>query len=387
MKAGGWRAETALLHQPRWPATGFEAVQPGVFKASTVFFADTAAWRRRDWLCRDAFIYGTHGTPTTFELEARIAALEGAQHALLCPSGIAAIALVYQALLVPGDEVLVPVNVYPGHRYLLLEHLVAWGLRPVSFDPMEPAGIPWSAGARLLWLEAPCSLTLEFPDVREIAARAAAAGVVVALDNTWGAGIAFPPFELGVDLSVQALTKYASGGGDVVMGSISTRARDLHDALKACALRLGHHVSPSDAADVLRGLPTLALRYEAHDERARQLAAWLQRQPAVAEVLHPALATSAGHATWARECRAAAGVFSVVFHERHERDAVDRFVDALQLFRIGFSWGGPVSIVLPGGDALAPARPLRGELVRLSVGLEAVEDLQADLQNALCVLQ
>jgi cystathionine beta-lyase len=150
-------------------------------------------------------------------------------------------------------------------------------------------------------------------------------------------------------------------------------------------MRLGQHVSPSDAADVLRGLATLPVRYAAHDARARHLAAWLQEQPAVAQVLHPALPDCAGHATWRRECRAAAGVFGVVFRKEHTQQAVDRFVDALRLFRVGFGWGAPVSIVLPCGADLA--LPREGELVRFSVGLEAVEDLQQDLAQALRALQ
>jgi cystathionine beta-lyase len=376
---------TALLHQRHWPSAGFDSVQPGVFKASTTFFPDVASWRRRDWLSKESFIYGPHGTPTTFELEARVAALEGAEHALLCPSGLSAIALVYMALLRPGDEVLVPVNVYPANRSLLTAELAAWGMQVALYDPTDAATLQFSDHTRLLWLEAPCSITLEFPDVRAIAAAAAQAGVLTALDNTWGAGIAFAPFELGADLSVQALTKYASGSGDVVMGSVSTRDKSLYDLLKLCAMRLGLHVGGSDAASVLRGLQTLALRYPAHDATARTLAQHLARQPAVARVLHPALPDAPGHALWKQECSAAAGLFSVLFRPGYSEAQVDAFVDALRLFRIGFSWGGPVSLVLPYGRCAATVSPMEGELVRFSAGLEAPEDLLADLSRALTV--
>lgn len=381
------RPETALLHQPHWPASAFDAVQPGVFRASTVFFPDAASWRRRDWLAKDAFVYGPQGTPTTSELEARIAQLEGAEHSLLCPSGLNALALVYLTFLAPGDEVLVPSNVCFAHRRLLAGPLAAWGLRAVTYDPLQPESIPFSPATALLWLEAPLSLTMEFPDVPAIAAAAHGAGVPIALDDTWSAGVAYSAFELGVDLSVQSLGKYANGAADLVMGSICTRDNALYEALKLRALAFGLNVSPSDAADVLRGLQTLPLRYVAQDQRARRLAGWLRDQPAIADVLHPALPGSVGHASWQRDCRAAAGLFSMVFREGIDTAAVDRFLDALRIFRIGFSWGGPISLVLPCGGELANPSAVRGELVRVSVGLEAVEDLLEDLRQALCLLQ
>jgi cystathionine beta-lyase len=224
---------------------------------------------------------------------------------------------------------------------------------------------------------------MEFPDVRGIAEVARAAGVLCALDNTWGAGIAFCPFELGVDLSVHALTKYANGAGDVVMGSVSTRSKEIYDTLKRCASRMGLHVPAGEAESVLRGLQSLPVRYAAHDRTGRQLAEHLSRSNAVAQVLHPALPGTPGHALWRQECRAAAGIFSVVFHSRYSQEEIDGFVDALRLFRIGFSWGGPISLVLSYGRDVASVRPLDGELVRFSVGLEAAEDLLADVSQAL----
>lgn len=377
------RPQTVLLHQAHWPTAGFEGVQPGVFRASTVFFPSMAAWRNRDWTAKDAYIYGPHGTPTTFELEAKIAQLEGAEHALLAASGLNAIALVYMALLQPGDEVLVPVNVYPANRTLLTAELAAWGVRPVVYDPCDLSTLQFSPATRLVWVEAPCSITMEFPDVPAIAAAAREAGVLTALDNTWGAGVALRPFELGVDLSVQALTKYANGAADVVMGSVSMRDKGVYDTLKRCAARLGLHVPAGEAEAVLRGLQTLNVRYAAHDRAGRMLAEFLSRCDAVAEVLHPALPDAAGHALWKRDCSAAAGIFSVVFHARYSQQEIDGFVDALRLFRIGFSWGGPISLVLSYGRDVAAARPVEGELVRFSAGLEAPEDLIDDLSQAL----
>jgi cystathionine beta-lyase len=220
--------------------------------------------------------------------------------------------------------------------------------------------------------------------------------VTSALDNTWGAGLAFNGFELGgageslgADIVMQALTKYPSGGGDVLMGSLVTRDEPLHLQLKLAHMRLGMGIGANDAETMLRSLPSLPLRYAAQDRAARSLAQWLRQRPEIAQVLHPALEGAPGHAHWATICSAAAGLFSALFDERHAMAQVDRFVDALKLFRIGYSWGGPVSLVVPYQLAhmrsLSP--PPRGTLVRFSVGFEAVEDLVADLEQALAALK
>ena len=209
--------------------------------------------------------------------------------------------------------------------------------------------------------------------------------MLTALDNTWGAGLAFRPFELGVDIVMQALTKYPSGGADVLMGSVVTRDEALHLRLLRVHGQLGLGVAANDAEFILRGLPSLALRYQAHDLAARALATFLGQQPQVARVLHPALPGAPGHAHWAATCTGAAGLFSVLLRPDLVQAQVDAFVDALRLFKIGYSWGGPVSLVVP--YALSAMRQdctaLPGHLVRFSVGLESVADLQADLAQAL----
>jgi len=213
--------------------------------------------------------------------------------------------------------------------------------------------------------------------------------VLSALDNTWGAGIAFRGFEFdagqGVDIVMQALTKYPSGGGDVLMGSVVTRDEALYQRILLAHGRLGLGVGANDAETLLRSLPTLALRYHAQDRSARQLALWLGEQPAVARVLHPALPGAPGHQHWAASCTAAAGLFSVLLDARLPAPQVDAFVDALRLFRLGYSWAGPVSLVVPYDMSVLRDRPngLQGPLVRFSIGLENVTDLQADLVQAL----
>jgi cystathionine beta-lyase len=385
---------TALIHHPYLPPAGFAAPQPGVHKASTVIFADTAAMRARSWRGKAGYTYGLHGTPTTFTLEERIATLEGGLQTLLVPSGLAAIALVDMALLKAGDEVLIPANAYGPNKELARNELAHWGIAHRFYDASDAASLAAaiSPATRLVWLEAPGSVTMEFPDLVGLLQAARARGVRVALDNTWGAGIAFNPFEFaqgeGVDIAMQALTKYPSGGGDVLMGSVTTRDDTLHHQIKSTHMRMGWGVGANDVETVLRALPTLPLRYEAQDRAGRALARWWATRPEVVQVLHPALPQSPGHAHWQQVCRAAAGLFSVAFDERFTSAQVDAFVDALSLFKIGYSWAGPMSLAVPYDLPAMREQPTwRGGLVRFSVGFEAVDDLIADCEQALAALR
>jgi cystathionine beta-lyase len=383
----GEQLSTALIHHPYCPPEGFDAPQIGVHKASTVIFPSVAAVRQRDWRQKTGYTYGLHGTPTSFTLEERVATLEGGLHCCLVPSGLAAVALVDQALLSPGDELLLPANVYGPSRELARHELARWGITHRLYDPLDVAGFEamLTERTRLVWIEAPGSVTMEFPDLPGLVAAAKRHGVTTALDNTWGAGVAFKAFDHGLDIVMQALTKYASGGGDVLMGAVTTRDEALHQRLKMTHMRLGIGIGANDAELVLRSLPSLALRYHAADAGGRALATWLSARPEVARVLHPALDGSPGHAHWRSTCTAAAGLFSVLLDERFAARQVDAFVDALRLFKIGYSWAGPMSLVVPYdlGMLRGADRALRGHLVRFSVGLEAVEDLRADLQQAL----
>jgi cystathionine beta-lyase len=386
--SAGESLATGLVHHPYRPPEGFAAPQVGVHKASTVLFKNVAALRARDWRNRAGYTYGLHGTPTTFTLEERIATLEGGTHCVLVPSGLAAVALANQALLSAGDEVLLPTNVYGPSRDMARQELARWGIAHRVYDPMEPASLEEAIGAKtkLVWLEAPGSVTMEFPDLAALAAICRARSVTTALDNTWGAGIALRAFEHGIDIAMQALTKYPSGGGDVLMGSLVTRDAALHEKLLLAHMHLGLGVGANDAEFVLRGLASLPLRYAAQDRAGRELALWCQGRPEVAAVLHPALPGSPGHAHWARHCTQAAGLFSILLDPRFTRPQVDAFVDGLRRFGIGYSWAGPLSLVVPYDlDAMRPeGRALpAGHLVRFSLGLEDVGDLQADLAQAM----
>jgi cystathionine beta-lyase len=394
---------TDLIHHAYLPPTEFEAPQVGVFKASTVIFPNVAAMRTREWMDKSAYTYGLHGTPTTFTLEERLATLEGGTHCILTPSGLAAIAHVDFSLLKTGDEVLIPDNAYAPNKSLAEGELAQFGITHQIYDPMyvNDLAARITPRTRLVWLEAAGSVTMEFPDLVALVQLCKSRGVLCALDNTWGAGLAFNAFdltpgkgELGVDLTIHALTKYPSGGGDVLMGSIVTRDDQLARVLKLSHMRLGTGVGANDAELVLRSLSSMPLRYKAQDTAARALAAWCTSQSAFSQVLHPALSSSPGHAHWQQLCVTArepeglaAGIFSVVIDPRFPAHAVDAFCDNLKLFKIGYSWGGPMSLVMPYNMASSRSRATphmqRGRVVRFCIGLEQVKDLQADLSQAL----
>jgi cysteine-S-conjugate beta-lyase len=422
---------TQLIHHPYQSPVGFDAPQIGVHKASTVIFPNVAAMRSRDWKHKTGYTYGLHGTPTTFALEERIATLEGGSYCVLVPSGLAAIVSVDLALLAQGDEMLLPHNVYGARLGLTQEELPRFGIQTRYYDAMDAADLAAkiTPQTKLVWLEAPGSVTMEFPDLPALVRICREKGVICALDNTWGAGLAFNAFDLdgqglAVDICVQALTKYPSGGGDVLMGSIVTTDEALHHKIKLSHMRLGYGVAANDAELVLRSLPSMALRYRAADESARQLARWLQTRPEVEAVLHPAIEGAPGHTNWRNLCQKrplahmesaqdamnsvasgvphrmpnegskegwAAGLFSIVLHERYSSAQVDAFVDALQLFKIGYSWGGHLSLVVP--YDISSMRnpkiahwPYLGGLVRFSIGFESAADLQADLVQAVGAL-
>jgi cysteine-S-conjugate beta-lyase len=411
---------TDLIHHSYQPPEGFEAPQIGVHKASTVIFPNVAAMRSRDWKNKTGYTYGLHGTPTTFVLEERIASLEGGLQCVLVPSGLAAIVSVDMALLGQGDEMLLPHNVYGARLGLTQEELPRFGITTRYYDAMDADDLAAkiTPKTKLVWLEAPGSVTMEFPDLPALVRICREKGVICALDNTWGAGLAFNAFDLdgqglAVDISSQALTKYPSGGGDVLMGSIVTRDEALHHKIKLSHMRLGYGVAGNDAELVLRSLPSIGIRYRAADQSARQLARWLKTRPEVEAVLHPALEGAPGHDFWKDLCQKrpiadmesakfatnlivnkdrseglAAGLFSIVFREKYSQAQVDTFVDALKLFKIGYSWGGHLSLAVPYDipsmrNPNVAHWPYRGGLVRFSIGFEDVADLQQDLSDAL----
>lgn len=381
--------QTALIHSDYRAPQGFSAFPTAVHHASTVLFENVAAMRSRNWQDKSGYTYGLHGTPTTFTLEARLAEIEAGKFCRLAPSGLAAIAMVNFALLKSGDDVLLPDNVYNPNRELGDWLARDFGITVRYYDPLIGAGIAAliAPATRLIWAETPGSVSMEVPDIPAICNAAHARGVLVALDNTWSAGLAFRAFDHGVDIIMQALTKYQSGGSDVLMGAVITRDPALHAKLEQAHMRLGFGVGADDAYLVARGLPTLQLRLQAHDKAAREVAQWLQGRPEIARVLHPALPDCPGHAIWQRDFNGAGGLFSVIFDARYSEAQTDRFVDGLKLFKIGFSWGGANSLCVPYRiQTMRNNWRDTGQLVRLNIGLEHPQDLIADLEQAFSLL-
>ncbi|MFS2217159.1 cystathionine beta-lyase [Telluria sp. Tellsp104] len=378
--------QTTLTHSDYRPPAGFAAYPTPIHHASTVLFKDVASLRSGDWRSKQAYTYGLHGTPTTFTLEARLAAIEGGTHCLLAPSGLAAISMILLALLKSGDDVLLPDNVYNPTRELGRWLASDFGVSARFYDPLVGAGIAdlIQPNTTLIWTEAPGSVSMEVPDLRAICAAAHDKGILVALDNTWAAGLALRGFDVGADIVMQALTKYQSGGSDVLMGAVITRDTAINDRIATSHMRLGMGVGGDDAWLVLRGLETMKLRFDAHDASARKVAAWLKGRPEIAKVLHPAFEDCPGHDVWQRDFTGAGGLFSVVFDARFSGEQVDRFVDALALFGIGYSWGGTHSLAVPYRmQGMRRGWPDTGPLVRFNIGLEGTDDLIADIEQAL----
>ncbi len=382
--------QTALVHSEYAPPAGFSALPPAIHHASTVLFESVAALRGHvhDWSDKSSYTYGLKGTPTTYELEARLAEIEGGTLCLVTPSGLAAITLVDMALLATGDDVLLPDNVYGPSRELGSWLQARLGVTARFYDPLIGSGLAGMIRptTRLVWVEAPGSVSMEVPDVPALTRAAHAHGALVAMDNTWSAGLAFQPFAHGVDISIQALTKYQSGGSDVLMGAVITRDAELARRLGAVHHLLGYGVGKDDAYLVLRSLPSLKLRFEAHDRGARQVAAWLKERPEIVRLLHPAFPDCPGHESWKRDFTGAGGVFSVLFAPRFTEAQIDAFIDGLELFKIGYSWGGAVSLCLPYRMADMRERwEAKGTLVRFHIGLEDPQDLIEDIRRSLSV--
>lgn len=376
--------QTTVLDPTARAPSGFRSLATATHRGSTTLFA-TAREVRDDWCPeRVPYAYGLHGTPTSLELAARVAELEGAEHCFITPGGQAAIALVYFAFCAAGDHVLVPQSAYGPNNDLARDLLAKLGITVQTYDPMLGADIAAliRPNTRLIWCESPGSATMEIQDVPAIAAVARAAGVVLALDNTYASGVFFDAFAHGVDVSIQALTKYIGGHSDVLLGSVSTRSAAHYEALGLARSLLGMAVSPDDCSLALRGLQTLFVRLAHLQTATLQVAQWLKTRPEVALVLHPALPDCPGHALWQRDFSGSTSVFSVVFGEDLAGEALLDFIDRLRLFHIGYSWGGVTSLVAPHFNLNRDVRQYGDRLVRFNIGLEHVDDLIADLEHA-----
>ena len=383
------KPETLLIHPSREVPAGFRSLVTGTERASTVLFDSVAKWKQRSGLDESAYVYGTVGTPTTRDLQNRIAEWEGGYNSVLFPSGLAAVAYAFLPFVVPGDHVLIPSNVYDPVKALANGLLKQMNVAVEYYDPAIGAGISAQikANTKLVWVETPGSITMELSDLPAIAAAAHAAGALVAIDNTYSAGWYLRAFEKGADISVHALTKYPAGHSDLVMGSITTKDESTWRRVKEMALQMGQCVAPDDVYLVLRGLPTMPMRIKHAERVALDLAQWLKTRPEVKLVLHPALPDCPGHEIWRRDFTGATGVFSFVLEDRYDAGAAARFIDALELFGIGASWAGIGSLALTYDLAKSRSNwPHQGALIRLNIGLEDEGDLRADLEQGFAAL-
>ena len=378
-------SETLLTHAGNHPEDNHGIVNPPVYHASTVLFPTVEKLEHAQKDRLSGVYYGRYGTPTTFALEEAVGALEGGGRAIALPSGLAAIGATLLSLLQTGDHLLMVDSAYGPARGICDKTLARFGIETTYYDPLVGAGIAdlMRPNTRLVYLESPGSLTFEVQDVPAIVAAAHAKGALVALDNTWATPLFFRALDHGVDIVIHAATKYIVGHSDAMLGIVVTRDEALYRTIRLAAHGMGHCAAPDDCYLALRGLRTLSVRLQRHQENGLALARWLQGRPEVARVLHPGLPEHPGHALWRRDFRGASGLFAMVLQPSPPR-AVAAMVEGLRLFGMGASWGGYESLLLPvkpetmrTATRWAPGGPT----LRLHAGLEAVGDLIADLEQ------
>src|SRR6266478_3132877 len=365
--------KTKLIHPDVHAPEGFESLAPATHRGSTVLFPNAASVQDTWDQHAVGYTYGLYGTPTTLELAARVCELENGSRTFITPGGQAAISLINFAFLKSGDHILVPESVYAPNRKFTVEVLRRFGIEVGFYPPTIGANIQsfLQKNTRLVWCESPGSITMEVQDIPAIAEVTRKAGALVVLDNTWAAGIYFDAFTHGVDITMQALTKYVGGHSDLLLGSITVKDEAAYKRLGSTHQLVGCAASPDDCSLALRGMKTLAVRLKAIEGAALTLARWLAERPEIELVLHPALPSCPGHEFWKRDFTGSAGVFSIVFQRRFTKQQVLAFVDALELFEIGYSWAGVTSLAVAYDFHGTPNRPDYGaRIVRLNIGLE-----------------
>jgi cystathionine beta-lyase len=387
------RDETRIVHAGRHPDRWEGAVNPPVFHASTILSSSMDEWdekKRQRAADVPGTYYGRFGTPTLRTLEEALCALEGAHRCLVYPSGLAACANALLAYLSMGDHLLLPDNVYGPTRNFAARFLQRYGVETTFYDPHAGAAIDAAMrpNTRVVYVESPGSLTFEVQDVPAIAAVAHRRGAWVVMDNTWATPLYFKALEHGVDVSIQAATKYIVGHSDAMLGTVCCNAAAWPQLRNATA-ELGQTAGPDDVYLAQRGLRTMAVRLRQHDATGVQLAQWCARQPEVERVLHPALPGDPGHALWKRDFRGASGLFGVQL-KAMPAQAFRALIDNAKLYGLGSSWGGYESLIQPSpldGIRSATRWPYAGPLFRIHAGLEHPDDLQRSLAEAFAAMR
>jgi cystathionine beta-lyase len=383
--AKGKKTETKLVTGGRRKEWRGKLVNAPVDRGSTILFDDVAELRASA-PGLGKYYYGLHGWPTQWSLAEALTGLEpGAAGTALAETGLAAVTAALTAVLETGDELLMVDSVYGPTRRFCDVVLKRFGITTRNYDPLasaEELEAMLAGNSRAIFLESPGSLTFEVQDVPGICAMARRRGIVSLLDNTWATPLLFPAISHGVDISIQALSKYVGGHSDLLLGSITANA-EYYERVQRAVWDFGHAAAPDDAWLTARGLRTLAVRLKRHEESALKVASWLAEQPKVARLLHPAFESCPGHRYWTRDFKGSAGLFSLVLNGG-DPAARDRLIDSLELFGIGYSWGGFESLATPAEPARTASKPdWGGPLVRLQIGLEDPDDLIADLAAAL----
>ncbi len=377
--------DTLIIHSGRDPEQNFGIVNPPVYRASTILYPTLATYKVRMEKKYTGFSYGLHGTPTTFALAEAIAELEGGFRSIVTSSGLSMITTALTGFVKSGDHVLVVDSVYGPTRAFCDTVLARFDVETTYYDPAIGAGIEalMRENTRVIFMESPGSMTFEVQDVPAIVKVARAHGAVTMLDNTWATPMFFKALEHGVDVSLHAGTKYISGHSDLLIGLITARDEATFRTLRDSTGAFGDCPAPDVCFQALRGLRTMAVRLRHHEQAALEIARWLEARPEVKRVLHPALPGHPGHEFWKRDFHGASGLFGVVLHTDSEQ-AIAAMIDSMSLFKIGSSWGGYESLIIPvwpaGGRSVTRWNET-GFLLRLSIGLEAVEDLIADLEQ------
>ena len=378
---------TKLVHMGSDPKLQKGAVNPPVYRASTVIFPTVQVMQDAEKIKFDTTYYGVHGTPTTFALEEAMAEVEGGYRAVSVSSGLAAITTALISFLQAGDHLLMVDSVYGPTRNFCNTTLKRFGIETTYYDPLigSDIGSLFRPETKVIFTESPGSYTFEVQDIPAITKVANNHNIKVMIDNTWSAGHYFKPFNFGVDISIQATTKYQAGHADVILGHIIAKTREDWLKIKINSGTLGQAVAPDVCYLALRGLRTMSIRLEHHQESALTVARWLKERPEVETILHPAFDTCPGHEIWKRDFTGSSGLFSIVLNNV-ATERLNAMLDGMDYFAMGFSWGGFESLIVASDPAkLRPNTKWHGTgpLLRLHVGQEDVSDLIADLERGL----
>jgi cystathionine beta-lyase len=376
---------TKLIHSDACVPEGYRSLATPTYRGSTTLFQDAASVKD-DWNQYDVgYTYGLYGTPTTLELAGKICELEGGFRTLITPGGQCAIPSIDFAFLKAGDHILVPESVYGPNRKFCRLVLRRFGVEATFYQPTIGPEIEslFKPNTRMVWCESPGSITMEVQDIPAITEVAHSHHALVAVDNTWAAGVLFDALAHGADITMQAVTKYIGGHSDLLLGAITVKNEALWRILGEHHQVFGTAASPDDCSLALRGMKTMAVRLKAIGASALSIARWLSERPEVELVLHPALPSCPGHEFWKRDFTGSSGLFSIVLKPEIAKDKVLAFVNALELFEIGYSWGGVASLAVAYDFSGFKGRPAYGHrMVRFHIGLEKTEDLITDLQQA-----